>query len=71
MGRKRIPDLHFVMILVGAGVLVLAMVLHAFKPTDELFSWLAVGAFSFLTGKFTNGFGGGRPKSGDGGGESE
>lgn len=57
---EKIPNLHNSMINAAVAVTLLSMGLYALVPApkDEMFKMLAVMGFSFLTGKFTNNFGG-------------
>lgn len=51
------PPLHFVMILVAAIITLVCVVVHAFRPEDQLSVTVATAAFGFLFGKFSNQFG--------------
>lgn len=54
--------LHLSMIGAALIVLVVAMMLHHFRPEDNLYEIIAVTALGFLFGKFTNSFGSLLPK---------
>jgi len=56
---SKVPNLHFVMIIVVFVMSIVCLVLYHFAPQnkEQLYSTVIIALLGFITGKFTNSFG--------------